>query len=179
MGIPKTGGESLKMMAWRWRQPRDVFKVMVKIGGVYQEIHINNQWTIPPNRKLSVMFNAHINVEYYDSVTSIKYICKYVNKASNQAIFGLQKDGETIDELSRYKQVQARQTCSAMKLMNSRFPNSWLIPSHACNAIPFYGVAKYRFSKSFLTMLNYKWIKMQCNKMQCWIIKLALYILIC
>ena len=32
-------------------------------------------------------FNAHINVEFCSSVKFIKYICKYVNKGSDTAVF--------------------------------------------------------------------------------------------
>ncbi len=49
------------------------------------------------------MFNAHIKVEYCNSVKSIKYIRKYISKGSDKAIFGLEKDGETIDEVPQYQ----------------------------------------------------------------------------
>ena len=42
----------------------------------------DNQWVVPNSPLLSKTFNAHINVEYYNSVKAIKYICKYVNKGS-------------------------------------------------------------------------------------------------
>ncbi|GBO33218.1 hypothetical protein AVEN_153320-1 [Araneus ventricosus] len=51
------------------------------------------------------MFNAHINVEACSSVRAIKYICKYINKGSDQAIFNF-KNAElenTIDEVNIYQ----------------------------------------------------------------------------
>lgn len=48
----------------------------------------------------SVAFEAHINVEYYISVKLIKYICKYVNKASDMTIIGVTNAN---DEVSQYQ----------------------------------------------------------------------------
>ncbi|XP_067949939.1 ATP-dependent DNA helicase PIF1-like [Watersipora subatra] len=50
---------------------------------------------------LSKVFNAHINIEFCNSVKSIKYIGKYVNKGSDQAVFGLERDGAQVDESGR------------------------------------------------------------------------------
>lgn len=43
---------------------------------------------------------AHINEELCHSVKSIKYICKYVNKGSDQAAFGIENE---CDEVSKYE----------------------------------------------------------------------------
>lgn len=52
---------------------------------------------------MSKSFNAHINVEYCNSVKSVKYVCKYVNKGSNQTTFALEneKDEAKIYESGR------------------------------------------------------------------------------
>lgn len=47
---------------------------------------VDNQWIVPHSRLLCKIFDAHINVEYCHSVKSIKYVCKYINKGSDQAI---------------------------------------------------------------------------------------------
>jgi len=77
-------------------------KINVKIGNSYQGIEIDNKWVVPYCPLLSRIFEAHINVEYCNSVKSIKYICKYVNEGSDQAVFGLGKDGAAVDEIERY-----------------------------------------------------------------------------
>lgn len=42
-----------------------------------------------------------INVEYCNSVKSIKYICKYVNKGSDMAVFGLEDETAPVDEMKQ------------------------------------------------------------------------------
>ncbi|GFU44116.1 helitron_like_N domain-containing protein [Trichonephila clavipes] len=53
-------------------------------------IDIENRWVVPFSPVLSRNFRAHINVELYRSIKSIKYICKYVYKGSDLAVFGVQ-----------------------------------------------------------------------------------------
>ncbi|XP_074097687.1 uncharacterized protein LOC141526552 [Cotesia typhae] len=79
---------------YRRRSPED--------GGIEIKINgndIDNRWVVPFNPVLSRTFKAHINVEYCNSVKSIRYICKYVNKGSDQAAFTV----ENLDEVSRRK----------------------------------------------------------------------------
>ncbi|XP_063912265.1 uncharacterized protein LOC135129114 [Zophobas morio] len=76
-------------------------------GGFTVEIHgvtLDNRWVVPYNPVLSRTFAAHINIEYCNSVKSIKYICKYVNKGSDQASFGLENDNDEVKlyESGRY-----------------------------------------------------------------------------
>ncbi|CAF1468876.1 unnamed protein product [Rotaria magnacalcarata] len=78
-------------------------KIKVKSGNSIQEIEIDNKWVVPYCPLLSRIFQAHINDEYCNSVKSIKYICKYINKGSDQAMFGFGKDGTSIDEVEQYQ----------------------------------------------------------------------------
>ena len=66
-------------------------------------INVHNGWVVPYNPVLLRVFNAHINVEICNSVKSIKYICKYINKGTDQAAFGLHKKTEGIDEVCFYE----------------------------------------------------------------------------
>ena len=72
-------------------------------------IEVDNRWVVPYSPLLSKTYKAHINVEYCNSVKSIKYICKYVNKGSDMAVFGVQperSDGNAvihIDEIAQYQ----------------------------------------------------------------------------
>ncbi|XP_039969509.1 uncharacterized protein LOC120781369 [Bactrocera tryoni] len=67
-----------------------------------QDVEIDNRWIVPYSPMLSKMFNAHINVEYCNSVKSIKYICKYVNKGSDMAVFGVSPENNH-DEVLQYQ----------------------------------------------------------------------------
>ncbi|XP_023223323.1 uncharacterized protein LOC111624650 [Centruroides sculpturatus] len=76
-------------------------------GGFTVEINsvtLDNYWVVPYNPVLSRTFGAHINMEYCNSVKSIKYICKYVNKGSDQATFGLKNEKDEVElyESGRY-----------------------------------------------------------------------------
>ncbi|XP_055910566.1 uncharacterized protein LOC129944932 [Eupeodes corollae] len=85
---------------YRRRSPKDDGEtVMVKCKN--QDIKIDNRWIVPYSPLLSKTFGAHINVEYCNSVKSIKYICKYVNKGSDLAYFGIA--GDKSDEITSYQ----------------------------------------------------------------------------
>ncbi|XP_044575150.1 uncharacterized protein LOC123258957 [Cotesia glomerata] len=62
-------------------------------------VEVDNRWVVPYNPVLSRTFKAHINVEYYNSVKSIKYICNYLNKRSDRAAFTV----EDFDEVKKYQ----------------------------------------------------------------------------
>lgn len=90
---------------YRRRSPEDggiKTKIKMRISSRVIDMEIDNRWVVPYCPLLSRIFQAHINVEYCNSVKSIKYICKYVNKGSDQAVFGLDKDGTAINEVQQY-----------------------------------------------------------------------------
>ena len=66
------------------------------------QVEFDNQWVVPYSPLLSKTYKAHINVELCSSVKSIKYICKYVNKGSDLAIFEVQNINKS-DEIARYQ----------------------------------------------------------------------------
>lgn len=69
---------------------------------------------VPYNPILSRTFVAHINDEYFSSVYSIKYICKYVNKGSDQASFDLENENDEIK--SYYYHIKVDDTLVALRL---------------------------------------------------------------
>ncbi|XP_075425538.1 uncharacterized protein LOC142465468 [Ascaphus truei] len=91
---------------YRRRAPTDGgYTATMTIRG-NKNIQVDNKWVVPYCPLLTKMYNAHINVEYCNSVKSIKYICKYVNKGSDMAIFGITnehiRDEVTLYQLGRY-----------------------------------------------------------------------------
>ena len=60
---------------------------------------------VPYSPILSKLFSAHINVEACSSMCAIKYICIYINKGSDQAIFNFRNTDLTnlIDEVHTYQ----------------------------------------------------------------------------
>ena len=87
---------------YRRRKPGEGgFDTHLKLRG--QQITVDNRWVVPHSPLLTKTFNAHVNVEVGNSVKSIKYICKYLHKGSDQAVFGLEKHGAQRDEVARYE----------------------------------------------------------------------------
>ena len=50
----------------------------LKRGGT--DYQVDNTWVVPYNPWLSLKYDSHINLEYCASITSVKYIFKYVYK---------------------------------------------------------------------------------------------------
>lgn len=120
---------------YRRRSPEDDGEtVMVKCKN--QDIKIDNRWIVPYSPLLSKTFGAHINVEYCNSVKSIKYICKYVNKGSDLAYFGIA--GDKSDEITSYQLGRYISTNEAIWrifsfAIHERYPNVLHLAVHLQN----------------------------------------------
>lgn len=82
-------------------------------NGKFMRFEVDNRWVVPYCPTLSKIFNAHINVEFCNSVKSIKYICKYVNKGSDQAIISVEGPAplEQVNEIEQFR--EGRYICSS------------------------------------------------------------------
>lgn len=67
-----------------------------------KDVVVDNSWIVPYSPLLSKTLKAHCNVEYCNSVKSIKYVCKYVTKGSDMAVFGIAAP-DANDEVSQYQ----------------------------------------------------------------------------
>ncbi|GFT98901.1 uncharacterized protein LOC104236095 [Trichonephila clavipes] len=75
----------------------------IKLKVLNNTIDVDNRWVVPYSPSLLKTYNAHINVEYCNSVKAIKYICKYVNKGSDIAVFGVENTTASNDEVTQYQ----------------------------------------------------------------------------
>jgi hypothetical protein len=118
---------------YRRRTPEDGgHRVLIKVGN--EEIPMDNRWVVPYSPVLSRTFETHINVEYCSSVKSIKYICKYINKGSDQATFAM----TNTDEIQMYQ--SGRYICTSEAVwrilsfpIHERFPSVTHLEVHLPN----------------------------------------------
>jgi hypothetical protein len=92
--------------AYRRRKPGEggfSKKITMSCGTGYTEVEIDNRWIVPYSPLLLKIFQAHINVEYCHSVQAIKYICKYVHKGNDQAVFQVQEKDLLVDEIESFQ----------------------------------------------------------------------------
>ncbi|XP_055527993.1 uncharacterized protein LOC129720539 [Wyeomyia smithii] len=92
---------------YRRRKPEEggfCTKMQMKTSQGFHEVEIDNRWVVPYSPLLSKIFHAHINVESCHSVKAIKYMCKYVNKGSDQAVFEFSNSSDEVQEflMGRY-----------------------------------------------------------------------------
>lgn len=86
---------------YRRRKPEDGGATHIIYNRQNQPITIDNTWVVPHNPILCRMFDAHINVEYCNSVKSIKYVCKYINKGPDMAV--VQRQSSNRNEITEYQ----------------------------------------------------------------------------
>ncbi|KAI5705868.1 hypothetical protein M8J75_002513 [Diaphorina citri] len=84
---------------YRRRSPDDGgHHAIIHVNG--EDVNMDNRWVVPYSPVLSRTLETHVNVEYCSSVKAIKYICKYINKGSDQATFAV---SDATDEIQRFQ----------------------------------------------------------------------------
>ncbi|GFR12144.1 ATP-dependent DNA helicase [Trichonephila clavata] len=88
---------------YRRRRPEDGgFSAVMNVR--HSDVVVDNRWIVPYCPLLSRIFCAHINVEYCNSIKSIKYVCKYINKGCDMAVFDVtSSDCNAHNEIYRYE----------------------------------------------------------------------------
>ncbi|CAH9132818.1 unnamed protein product, partial [Cuscuta epithymum] len=84
------------------------------------DIILDNRHVVPYNPKLLLKYQAHINMEWCNQNTSIKYLFKYINKGYDRitAVIVPTRDdetpqNETIDEIKQYLDCRYVSPCEA------------------------------------------------------------------
>ncbi|GBL73852.1 hypothetical protein AVEN_230806-1 [Araneus ventricosus] len=67
------------------------------------EVSLDKTWIVLYCPLLTKIFNAHIEIEYCNFVESIEYVCKYVNKGSDMAVFELTSGENDLNEIQQYQ----------------------------------------------------------------------------
>jgi len=92
---------------YRRRSPEDggqVAVININVRGSRTTQEVDNRWVVPYNKYLLRALNCHCNVELCMSISSIKYVLKYVHKGCDQATFALRSD--QVDEISEYQNAR-------------------------------------------------------------------------
>ncbi|GFT68522.1 putative DNA helicase [Trichonephila clavipes] len=98
---------------YRRRSTKDGGKY-IKLKVLYNTIDVDNRWVVPYSPLLLKTYNAYINVEYCNSAKAIKYVCKYVNKGSYMAVFGVKNTTASNDEVTQYQLGRYRSSNEAV-----------------------------------------------------------------
>ncbi|CAH1427950.1 unnamed protein product [Lactuca virosa] len=90
---------------------------------------MDNRWVVPYNPKLLMMFNCHLNVEVCSSITSVKYVFKYIYKGHDKQVINIDPDGQpvAVNEIKWFQDARYVSPLEAMWRIFS-FPLSQIHP---------------------------------------------------
>ncbi|GBP93413.1 hypothetical protein EVAR_84304_1 [Eumeta japonica] len=77
-------------------------KITVELSKLKFKIRLRSEMNSLYHTLLSRIFETHANVESCHSAKSIKYLCKYVTKGSDMAVFGIASENAN-DEISNFQ----------------------------------------------------------------------------
>ncbi|XP_021722692.1 uncharacterized protein LOC110690169 [Chenopodium quinoa] len=75
---------------------------------------LDNQWVIPYNPYLSMLFDCHLNVEVCSTIKAVKYLYKYVYKGHDRISYNVVGSySEPVDEIHQYQSGRWVSPCKA------------------------------------------------------------------
>ncbi|KAL7077186.1 hypothetical protein ACQ4LE_003592 [Meloidogyne hapla] len=89
-----------------YARPDDDRKIEVLVSG--NRVELDNRWVVPHNPYLLKVFRCHINLEKVNSISSVKYLHKYVHKPPDRARLELETRNDH-DEVKEF--IDARYVC--------------------------------------------------------------------
>ncbi|KAI6655400.1 hypothetical protein LOD99_2235 [Oopsacas minuta] len=94
---------------YRRRAPEDGGFTATIQRGNQEHITVDNKWVVSYSPLLCKAFDVHINVEYCNLIKSIKYVCKYISKGTDQAIFTLESERDEITEYQHGRYIRSNE----------------------------------------------------------------------
>ena len=64
---------------------------------------VDSRWVVPYNAGLLLKYNCHCNAEICQSMSSSKYLFKYVLKRPDMAMMNVVEQGQVLDECTQYQ----------------------------------------------------------------------------
>lgn len=104
---------------WRRKSEDGDYTASMKI--YHQDVDVNNRWIAAHNKLLSKIYEGHINLKSCNSLKSIKYSWKYINKVSDAAVFRVNASEQQTDEIRLYLLGRC--------IKRSDLANIWLLTS--------------------------------------------------
>lgn len=113
-------------------------------GTVLTTIH--NGWIVPYNPRLLLKYKCHINVEICSSITSVKYLYKYVYKGLDKVMYKIAQNSDdaaeeqkSVDEITRYEEARYLSASEAFwrllqMPMQSQYPSVHALTVHLPDA---------------------------------------------
>ncbi|XP_021761819.1 uncharacterized protein LOC110726658 [Chenopodium quinoa] len=75
---------------------------------------LDNQWVIPYNPYLSLLFDCHLNVEVCSTIKAVKYLYKYIYKGRDRISYNVvPSTAESVDEIDQYQSGRWVSPCEA------------------------------------------------------------------
>ncbi|XP_052620798.1 uncharacterized protein LOC111886898 [Lactuca sativa] len=107
-------------------------------------VQLDNRNVVPYNKYLLKRYQAHINVEWCNQGSSIKYLFKYINKGPDRATIGFVQSNndcdkdDTVDEIKEYYDCRYLSACEASWRIygydvHYRHPSVMRLPFHLPN----------------------------------------------
>ncbi|XP_023765103.2 uncharacterized protein LOC111913607 [Lactuca sativa] len=107
-------------------------------------VQLDNRNVVPYNKYLLKRYQAHINVEWCNQGSSIKYLFKYINKGPDRATVGFVQSNndcdkdDTVDEIKEYYDCRYLSACEASWRIygydvHYRHPSVMRLPFHLPN----------------------------------------------